>query len=123
LDCNKNKVVGIGLFHGSTHDLVCFKKSKIKIPFNTLLIGDKAYQGHKNIEVPFKNYKNKPITANQKKYNKKLSAIRSTIERFFAWIKRFNFLKIGIRCMDEKLYYYINTIVFAFNYINASKIY
>jgi uncharacterized protein YifE (UPF0438 family) len=82
---------------GSVHDFTLYKESigsavnsdvKIKV--------DSGYQGivgyHSNSEVPFKRGKNRPLTKEEKKFNRQLARERIAIEHVNREIKTFKIM-------------------------------
>ncbi|MCS7318117.1 MAG: transposase [Candidatus Dojkabacteria bacterium] len=82
---------------GRIHDFNIFKNSKVKINPKTKKIVDLGYLGIdkicNNIEIPIKKRKNKSLTEEDKKYNKKLSKIRVKIEHVNRRCKIFRIVK------------------------------
>jgi hypothetical protein len=90
------KILKINFSNGKKHNLKLFKQDKIKLHFNTKLLGDSGYQGilklHPNSQTPIKKLlmkrksKTNPkpekikLTSEQKACNKKLSSQRITVE-------------------------------------------
>lgn len=82
---------------GSKHDFKIFKESKTIIPESTVVRVDLGYKGieklHKSVLIPHKKSKNKPLTTEQKEYNKALSKIRIVIEHLNRECKIFRIVK------------------------------
>lgn len=82
---------------GSKHDFKIFKESRTVIPESTIVRVDLGYKGieklHKNVLIPYKKSKNKPLTAEQKKYNHALSKVRIVIEHLNRECKIFRIVK------------------------------
>lgn len=72
--CNKGRV----------HDFRLLKESKLKISSEIKKLGDSGYQGldklYENSETPVKKSKNKPLTKEDRTYNRELSKVRISIE-------------------------------------------
>ena len=56
------------------------------------------------ISIPFKKSKNKPLTEDHKKDNKRKCSIRVTVEHSIGGLKRYRFLSDRLRCRDIQLY-------------------
>ncbi len=82
---------------GRVHDFTVLKKSKLRINPETKKLFDSGYQGvdkfYKNTEVPIKKSKNRPLTKEDKKYNKELSKKRIFIENVNRRFKIFRITK------------------------------
>ena len=63
---------------------------KIEFLKDTVIIVDSGYQGiqidHLNTLLPIKKSKNKPLTSDQKNYNKVISKVRVSVEHVFGWL-------------------------------------
>ena len=66
------------------------------IVWGILLLADSGYQGllklHQNSRIPYKASKHRPLTADQKSFNRELSHERIVIENVNARIKTFKML-------------------------------
>ncbi len=80
---------------GSNHDMA-IRKSHDPLPEDSLVLADSGYQGlqeiHKNIRLPIKGYKNKPLDALNKAYNKELSSNRVPVEHKIRELKIFKII-------------------------------
>ena len=56
------------------------------------------------ISIPFKKSKNKPLTEDHKKDNKKKCSVRVKVEHSIGGLKRYRFLSDRLRCRDIQLY-------------------
>ena len=87
---------------GRRHDKRVFEKDCPwqNIPEKVTLWGDTAFTGidkyHKNIQIPKKATKNKPLTYEDKCNNKVISGIRIVVEHAIMGIKR---CKAVLRCI------------------------
>lgn len=78
---------------GSVHDQRVFRLSEVfcylndenKFPGNSHILGDSAYELHKNLLTPFRD--NGHLTARQRNYNHKHSVARVTVERCIGQLK------------------------------------
>ena len=105
---------------GSVHDFEIYKRSGINIINGILLVGDKGFQGirdiHANSLIPFKKAKNSQLTAEQKRFNSNLSKFRIKIEHVNRRIKRFKILQIRYRNKQHKHLLRISLICGIFNF-------
>ncbi|KAI4455716.1 dde superfamily endonuclease [Holotrichia oblita] len=102
---------------GSKNDATVLRNSEVwtyliqvpdKFPYNSHLIGDKAYPCMSRLMTPYKDYGQ--MTRRQRNYNYQHSCARSVIARAFALLKgRFRKLKFrdvkSIDRMDTKIYH------------------
>ncbi len=93
VDKRTRKVICVAFSNGKKHDFRLFKESKIhangKIKYST----DTGFQGianiHNNSELPRKKSKNKPLSKEDKAFNRKVSSERIGNENAIGFIKRF----------------------------------
>lgn len=83
-------------FPGSVHDFEV-RKQQAPLPEDADVLGDSGYQGlqkvHKKAVIPRKKQKNKPLTKEDKVYNKALSQIRIKVENKIRELKIFRIIK------------------------------
>jgi len=95
-DKKTRKVICTAFGVGKRHDFKLFKESKTHIHPDTLAETDTGYVGIKKIHVnsllPKKKSKKKPLTAEDKASNRKISSERITNEHAIGFIKRFRIL-------------------------------
>jgi len=93
IDQKDGKILCTAFAKGRDHDFTLFKKSKLHIASQVILLADSGYQGvqslHFNSLTPQKSTKLKPLTKADKKENAALSSIRIKVENALAFIKRF----------------------------------
>jgi len=82
---------------GSVHDFTLYKSSVgSAVSPDVKMKADSGYQGiadyHANSEVPFKKSKNRPLTAEEKAFNRRLSRERIAIEHVNRQIKVFKMM-------------------------------
>jgi len=82
---------------GSVHDFTLYKSSTgAAVSPDVKMKADSGYQGiaafHANSEVPFKKGKNRPLTAEEKAFNRRLSRERIAIEHVNRQIKVFKIM-------------------------------
>jgi len=102
--CNKGRV----------HDFRILKESKLKISSEIKKLGDLGYQGleklYENSYTPVKKSKNRPLTEEDKKYNRELSRIRIHIEHINRRCKIFRITKEVYRGKHKNYGKYWNVI-------------
>ena len=81
---------------GKTHDFKLLKKSKLPINKKRVVKVDSGYQGieqlHSTSRLPKKSSKKRPLTARDKKANKRLAKQRVAIEHVIGRIKVFRIM-------------------------------
>lgn len=102
------------------HDFRVFKESKTHICPLVTAQADTGYQGikgyHANSELPYKRSKKKPLTAEQKKYNHRISSSRMTVEQVIRELKVFRVLSERYRNRRKRFGLRVNLIAAIFNY-------
>lgn len=82
---------------GSMHDLTLFRRSKVRLPVETALIGDAGYQGlwkdHPHAITPHKATKTAPLTDEMRQDNRVLAHTRQCVEHVIRRLKIFRVLK------------------------------
>lgn len=90
------EIICIAQATGKTHDFALFKDKFIGIDELIQLLADSGYQGiiefHANSQTPYKKSKNKPLTEEEKHFNRELSRKRIVIENINRRIKRFKIM-------------------------------
>lgn len=93
VDKKTKKIICTSYDSGKTHDFKLYKKSSVKIPVDVQVLTDTGYQGlqkiHVNTCMPKKKSKKNPLTKEDKKQNRELSAQRALNENVIGSIKRF----------------------------------
>ena len=90
------QVICLAQAHGRRHDFYLFKASKtrfhskIKVSVDTGYLGLKKHHAH--TEMPKKKSKNKPLSKDDKRRNRKISAQRALCENVIGALKRFRIL-------------------------------
>lgn len=78
---------------GSYHDFRIFREGDPVDP-STQIVADSGYQGiqqlHPRSKIPYKRSKKRPLTPEERTYNRELSRKRIKVEHVFSDIKRFN---------------------------------
>lgn len=96
IDKKTKKVISLSFSSGRRHDFDLFKRSNVKINQKNLVYADSGYQGikkyHDNTLHPKKNYKNSPLSKQDKLNNKSICSIRMTCEHVIGAIKVFKII-------------------------------
>jgi len=96
VDKKTRKIICTAFGAGKQHDFRLFKESKTHIHPKTLAETDTGYVGikkiHANSILPKKKTKKKPLTAEDKASNRKISSERVSNEHAIGFIKRFKIL-------------------------------
>jgi hypothetical protein len=83
-------------YEGKIHDMNIRKQGPPLHPDDTAYV-DSGYQGlqqdHANTEYPYKRSKNKPLSSDEKEYNRALSRVRVKVEHKIRQLKIFRILK------------------------------
>ena len=91
------KIVSVYCDKGHVNDFEILKKSKLRIHNEIKKLADSGYQGiqkiYGNTEIPIKKKKNKQLTIEEKKHNKRLSKKRIFIENVIRRCKIFRIVK------------------------------
>jgi hypothetical protein len=82
---------------GSVHDFALYKESVGRaVSFEVKIKADSGYQGisayHGNSEIPFKKSKNRPLTSEERVFNRRLARERIVIEHINREIKIFKIM-------------------------------
>jgi len=90
------KIISISKSHkGRTHDFRIRKEEKI-LPPSAIKYVDSGYQGlqklQSNVVLPYKRYRKRPLTSEQKIHNKELASFRMRVENKFRELKIFKIL-------------------------------
>jgi len=92
----RNQIVCTFFGKGRTHDFKLYKQSKIRISSKTLGITDTGFVGigklHRNYLIPLKKTKKRPLSKQDKYYNRVIAKLRALSEHIFSRIKRFRIL-------------------------------
>jgi len=93
VDKRGSTVICTAFANGKQHDFKLFKQSKVHVKPETQLDTDTGYQGiaeiHTNSVLPRKKSKKKPLTKEDKSFNRAVSSERVTNEHVIGFIKRF----------------------------------
>jgi IS5 family transposase len=101
IDQKDGKILCTAFAKGRQHDFALFKKSKIRLAPQVILLADSGYQGaqkfHPNSIKPLKASKLTPLTKADKKDNADISRVRIKVENALAFIKRFKIFSTRYR--------------------------
>jgi len=93
IDKKTRKVICVAFCNGKKHDFALYKESGIYVLKRIKIGADSGFQGiakiHANSFTPRKKPKNKPLTKEDKEYNRNLSQERVGNENAIGFIKRF----------------------------------
>lgn len=81
---------------GNMHDKKLYDKTCAWTTIHVKRKGDLGYVGT-SCQTPIKKQKNKPLTTNQKQFNKQFNKTRIIVEHVFAHLKKFNILNHQFR--------------------------
>lgn len=90
---------------GRVHDFRIRKQEKF-LPVDSIKYADSGYQGwqklQKNVVIPYKKYRKKPLTEEQKEHNRKLASFRMRVENKIREIKIFKIISNVYRNFQKK---------------------
>ena len=96
VDKKDRKIICTAFANGKRHDFRLFQESKVHVKPETQLDTDTGYQGiakiHANSVLPKKRSKKKPLTKEDKAFNRSISSERVTNEHVIGFIKRFKII-------------------------------
>jgi len=119
------KILSTTFTNGRKHDKKLYDESKLPISPKTTKQADSGYQWAQkttsNIELPNKWSKKKPLTKEQKKYNKELSSQRVKVENKIAEIKCFRIFDQKYRNRRSRFGLRFNLICGFINYEKGFK--
>jgi hypothetical protein len=103
---DRGKIVSVSKSHkGRTHDFK-IRKAEKPLPINPIKLADSGYQGwqklQRNVVLPYKKSKKKPLSKQQKEHNKQLSSMRMQIEHKIREIKIFKIIGEVYRNFQKK---------------------
>ncbi|WP_353274730.1 transposase family protein [Wolbachia endosymbiont (group B) of Hofmannophila pseudospretella] len=92
-------------YRGRMHDFRIRKQEKF-LPVDSIKYADSGYQGwqklQKNVVIPYKKYRKKPLTAEQKEHNRRLASFRMRVENKIREIKVFKIMSHVYRNFQKK---------------------
>jgi hypothetical protein len=93
VDKKTRKVICVAFCNGRKHDFALYKEAGVYVVARIKIGADSGFQGiakiHANSITPRKKSKKKPLTKEDKAYNKSLSSERIGNENAIGFIKRF----------------------------------
>jgi hypothetical protein len=93
IDKKTRKVICLAFCNGKKHDFALYKEAGIYVLGRIKIGADSGFQGitkiHPNSITPRKKSKNKPLSDEDKEYNRTLSGERAGNENAIGFIKRF----------------------------------
>ena len=103
---DSGKIVSVSKSHkGKVHDFK-IRKAEKPLPINAIKLADSGYQGwqklQSNVILPYKKSKKKPLTKEQKEYNKQLSSRRMQVEHKIRELKIFKIISGVYRNFQKK---------------------
>lgn len=120
MDKLSRQIVCTHFTNGKRHDFRLFKESQVRFHPRIHVLTDTGYQGlsrlHANSELPRKKSKKHPLTAEQKKINKQLSAHRALNENVIGMLKRFKIIADKYRNRRKRFGLRFNLIAGIYNY-------
>jgi len=109
---------------GRTHDFRVYKESKIRVSPKTLSVTDSGFTGiakiHSNSVLPLKSTKKRPLSDQDKYYNRVIAMLRTSNEHIFAKIKKFRILSERYRNRRRRFGLRFNLIAGICNFENAA---
>ncbi|WP_349967716.1 transposase family protein [Wolbachia endosymbiont of Armadillidium arcangelii] len=108
------KILSVSKSHrGRVHDFLIRKQEKF-LSTNSIKYADSGYQGwqklQSNVLIPYKKYRKKLLTAEQKEHNQKLASFRMRVENKIREIKIFKIMSHVYRNFQKKLNMRFNII-------------
>jgi len=120
VDKSTRKVICTAFANGKRHDFRLFKDSKTHIKEEIQADTDTGFQGikeiHLNSVLPKKKSKKKPLTKEEKAFNRKISSERIFNEHAIGFIKRFKILSERYRNRRKRFGLRFNLIAGICNY-------
>jgi IS5 family transposase len=114
------EIICVVVRKGKVHDFRIWKESKIDLGEKTEILADKGYQGikkiHENSRTPIKKTRKKPLSKEQKKFNKQLAKERIIVEHVHRRLKIFRILSSRYRNRRRRFGLRINLIAGIYNY-------
>ena len=114
------EIICIAVGKGRVHDFKIYRENPTELGEKIELLADKGYQGIKKIhahsQTPIKKMRKKPLTKDQKKFNRKLSAQRITVEHVHRKLNIFRILSSRYRNRRRRFGLRLNLIAGIYNY-------
>ena len=113
------EILALAYSQGKKHDFRLFKESGFRVHSNIKIQADSGYQGlqkiHKNVDIPKKNSKKKPLTNQDKQQNKIISASCVCIENVIRFLKIFKIIAEKYRNQRKRFFLRLNLIPAIYN--------
>jgi hypothetical protein len=99
VELKSKKILAVAIGRGREHDFrICKSSGQVKVLHAEIeLLGDSGFQGilklHASSRIPFKRSKRKPLTDEQKAFNRELASKRVVAEHVIRRLKVFRVLK------------------------------
>jgi IS5 family transposase len=119
LEEKSGRIICTAYGKGREHDFRIYKNSKIALPLEKELLGDKGYQGiqklHANSPTPKKKPRGGRLSEVEKKQNRQLARRRVIVENIFRWLKIFRILSERYRNRRKRFGLRFNLIAALYN--------
>ena len=120
VDNKSKKVICTNFSNGKKHDFRIFKESFVRVQSNVEMKVDSGYQGlqkiHAKTSLPRKKTKVKPLSKEDKLYNKQLSSVRVLCENVIGMLKRFKIIADKYRNRRKRFGLRFNLIAGIYNF-------
>lgn len=114
------KIISTSFSKGKTHDFKLFKLSKNSFHPQALVLTDSGYKGlqkiHANTLMPRKRFKKKPLSREDKQFNKTISSLRVFSENVFSFLKRFKIIADRYRNRRKRFALRFSLVSAIYNY-------
>lgn len=114
------KIICVEFCNGKKHDFKLFNESNVHFQPETEALTDSGYQGlqkiHATSRLPKKKTKKIPLTADDKKVNRKLSSDRVLNENVIGMLKRFKIIADKYRNRRKRFGLRFNLIAGIYNF-------
>ena len=120
VDQKSKRIISTAFASGKKHDLRLFKESGNYIHKDILTLIDTGYIGidkiHAHSILPAKKSKNRPLTNEDKKWNREISSVRVLCENVIGMLKRYKILSERYRNQRKRFDLRFNLIAGFYNY-------
>jgi len=124
VDKKNRQIICTAFANGKQHDFKLFKKSDVRAKPETQLDTDTGYLGitkiHANSVLPRKSSKKKPLTKEDKAFNRAISSERVLNEHMIGFIKRFKIISDRYRNRRKRFGLRFNLICGICNFETAN---
>jgi hypothetical protein len=119
VDKKSQQIICTAFANGKRHDFKLFKESGVRLKPETALKTDTGYQGiarfHANSALPRKKTKKKPLTKEDKAFNRAISSERVLNENVIGCLKRFRIVSDKYRNRRKRFTLRFNLIAAFYN--------